>query len=324
LFLNPVPHRWDPDADTSFVRAYLLGLACGDPGVAANLAEAAGLALYRGARFRTAVLLLGKGRNGKSTYLDAVRAAVGEANCSAVSIQTMGDPFGPADLHGKLLNVVDDLPVEFATGQALGAFKTAVSGGLMRCNPKNRDAFAFKPYAQWLVAANEIPRMGDTTEGVWDRLHVVKFNRRFEPWEHDPGLAGRLTGEAGCEALIRLGVEALRGVEDRGCMTETDAGKEARQAARAESDNVLQWLESDEFDRTTFVGELGAEGGRRSTTKTYAEYREWCESAGCVAVSMARFVPRLCGLLPLKTAQLDYPRGSRGNRVKCFVPIEGE
>jgi hypothetical protein len=55
-----------------------------------------------------AILLLGEGSNGKSTYLTALEAFVGRGNCAALSLQKIeGDRFAAARLVGKLEGVMN-------------------------------------------------------------------------------------------------------------------------------------------------------------------------------------------------------------------------
>jgi putative DNA primase/helicase len=58
-----------------------------------------------------AILLLGDGANGKSTYLRGVMAFIGKPNIAAVSLHKLeNDRFSAARLIGRLANICSDLP----------------------------------------------------------------------------------------------------------------------------------------------------------------------------------------------------------------------
>ena len=63
------------------------------------------------ASIQKAILLLGDGANGKSTYLRAVLAFIGKGNSTAVSLHKLeNDRFSAARLVGRLANICPDLP----------------------------------------------------------------------------------------------------------------------------------------------------------------------------------------------------------------------
>jgi putative DNA primase/helicase len=58
-----------------------------------------------------AILLMGDGANGKSTYLRAVLAFIGKHNTAAVSLHKLeNDRFSASRLIGRLANICPDLP----------------------------------------------------------------------------------------------------------------------------------------------------------------------------------------------------------------------
>ena len=72
-----------------------------------------GYCLYKSAKYEKAVMCVGKGDNGKSTFLKLIERLLGVKNVSHVSLQELnGDKFAFADLCGKLANIFADLKSE--------------------------------------------------------------------------------------------------------------------------------------------------------------------------------------------------------------------
>jgi putative DNA primase/helicase len=77
-----------------------------------------------------AVLLLGEGSNGKSTYLRACVAFIGKSNTAALSLHKLEqDKFAAARLMGKLANVCPDLPTGHLTSTMM--FKALTGGDVL-------------------------------------------------------------------------------------------------------------------------------------------------------------------------------------------------
>jgi putative DNA primase/helicase len=56
-------------------------------------------------------------------------------------------------------------------------------------------SFSFKPFVRLIVATNELPRLLDASDGLFRRVIILKFNRRFTDAEQDKGREGRLMAE---------------------------------------------------------------------------------------------------------------------------------
>src|SRR5581483_11001589 len=115
-----------------------------------------------------AILLLGDGANGKSTYLCLVIAFIGRRNCSAVSLHKLeADRFSIARLVGRLANICPDLPGTDLTSTSI--FKAITGGDELQGERKFADAFEFTPFARLLFSANHPPRSSDASSAFFRR-----------------------------------------------------------------------------------------------------------------------------------------------------------
>lgn len=318
VIANVVPYDYNPEADTAEAEAFLWEVADGDAGTYANLEETIGLCLYPSARYRVAPVLIGKKRNGKSTFLNILMKVLGEENYCAIGPAALKKDTRCAELSGKLANFVDDLSNEFVSGDAGSILKAAISGGVTSADVKYKDAIKFRPNATFVFAANEWPRTQDHTGGMMDRLHPIECRRFFAPEECDPGIEGRLTTEEGCKAFIVLGLRGLARVIESGCMTQTEASRRIRAEIERDNDTVLQWRDSDECREL-----LGKHGGTICgllVARCYESYQAYCEGAGVKPVSLTTFSPRARDLFGVTVRRKRL--GAFPNPQRVFVPAD--
>jgi putative DNA primase/helicase len=141
-----------------------------------------------------AILLLGEGANGKSAYLEALRAFVGQSNTTAISLQKISqDKFAAARLLGKLANICPDLPTASLADTSI--FKAITGGDTINAEYKYQNSFEFTPFAKLIFSANQPPRSADSSYGFFRRWFVLPFTRTFEEGDTTTMSARR----AGCQ-----------------------------------------------------------------------------------------------------------------------------
>ena len=78
IVTNRIPHDYNPEAYDELMDKTLNKISCDDDTVRALLEECVGYCLYRRNERKKAFILTGSGNNGKSTFLDCVKALLGE------------------------------------------------------------------------------------------------------------------------------------------------------------------------------------------------------------------------------------------------------
>jgi len=129
-----------------------------------------------------AVMLVGEGKNGKSTYLGLIERLLGKENCVSVKLQDLVSDekrFSVFVLYGKMANIFSDLPKEAL--RSTGMFKILTGEDAVTADRKFRDPITFTNYAKMLYSANELPRVTDMTTAFWRRWIVIKFEKQFPP-----------------------------------------------------------------------------------------------------------------------------------------------
>src|SRR5262249_27427377 len=121
LSLVQLPIKYDPNAKCPNVLKFL-GKVLKPKNVFTAL-ELFGYCLYRTSKYEKALLCVGKGANGKGTFLSLLGHFLGKKNTAHVSLQDINDNrFATAQLYGKLANIFADL--KNAKVATTGPFKT--------------------------------------------------------------------------------------------------------------------------------------------------------------------------------------------------------
>ena len=170
--------------------------------------EFLGYCLLRRAKYEKALMCVGKGSNGKSTFLRLIECFLGKKNVSHVSLQDFSfDKFAASDLYGKMANIFADLKTQSILDS--GIFKVLVSGDSLRAQEKHKKSFSFNNYAKIIFSANQIPEAQEDY-AYFRRWTILVFDRIFEGVERDSNLIARLTTDSELSGLLNLALVGLR------------------------------------------------------------------------------------------------------------------
>ena len=246
--------------------------------------------------------------NGKSTFLDMVKAVLGEENVSALDLKELGDRFSTSMMFGKLANIGDDIGDDFLQGSQVSTFKKVVTGNRIKAERKGQDPFEFNPYVKLLFSANDIPRMKDKTGAVLRRLVIIPFNARFSKYlpdgtvdpEYNPYIKYELVEQSSIEYLIRVGIEGLRRIIENNEFTK--------------SEKVQQQVEEYENENNpikAFIDDQGIEMIEdEPTADVYKRYQVFCAENSMQPMSNIVFSKQINKRLGLETVTTKINRKS--------------
>jgi P4 family phage/plasmid primase-like protien len=238
--------------------------------------------------FQRAMILLGPGANGKSTFLKIVNRLFPATAVAAVPPQDFDNEYRLATLATARLNVCNEMPeAEVLVSAPVKAF---ISGDLMTGRAIYDKPFSFTPAAGVLCAANTLPVVRDTSTGFFRRWIIVPWEERFEGSHADPRLADRIIAtELG--AIISWALEGAAQVEARGDYVPPPSSQALVAEWRTASNSVAQWLD-DACDPPS------ASDADYFTAKKvlYLHYQMWASRNGCHAVRSSEFAARLKAL----------------------------
>lgn len=309
---NVIPHKWNPDAKSPVVTTTLEKMAAGDPGTLDNLGEIIGLCMFRSARYGYCPILLGEGSNGKSTYIDMLHAVIGTHNMSALQPREIGQRFQAAQLIGKLANLGDDISNDYIDADSCSTIKKVATGSMLYTDVKGGDGFNFKPYCTMVFSANEFPRLGDSSYGMRRRLFPIAFKAKFtaDDPDFDPNIIEKLTDEASCEYMCKLGVYSMLNVMRNGKLTDNAESRQIIDRIEIDNNTVLQWIDDECLERDYAIGKTASE--------VYGCYQEWCKRSGVNWVGSRKFSNVIGGTWHLKATKIDH-RYHHGRRTTVKI-----
>lgn len=180
------PFPFDPSARAPRFEQFRAEVFAGDADAAQKndcLQEFTGACLIgRATRPAKAIVTVGEGRNGKSTYQDIVSASVPESAKSSIPPHYWEQEYYREKLRGVLLNLVPELPK--ADILRSEAFKAITAGDTIVARAIRKAPVRFRPVAGHLFAANTLPAVDDASRAFWARIIVITFNNVFSV---DPG-----------------------------------------------------------------------------------------------------------------------------------------
>lgn len=257
------------------------------------------------------VLAHGRGANGKSVLLRALREVFGDyANILPFSALEMkqygGIPNDIATLVGSRLAIA----TETSEGSVFdaGRLKALTGGEKVTARFLHREFFEFCPQFVLWMATNRLPRVKDTSEGFWRRAIILPFNRVFRPEERDPKLPQKLAAEyPGVFQWILQGVDAFR---EKGLDPPPDVVA-AVEDYREDSDNLASFIAE--------CGKLG-EGNSTTSAEAYDAYRRWAN----VHQMMPRYVMSKNGFSSALKSRFKFYRSNheRGFYGVSFLSLE--
>jgi P4 family phage/plasmid primase-like protien len=282
MFFNKLPVKYDPAADCPHIKNFLLEIAASEEDVKILL-EVIGFCLYREYFIAKALMLVGGGSNGKSTFLNLVKVFLGKENVSSRSLQDLEENrFAKADLHHKLANIYADLPDKalFRTG----TFKMLTGRDLLTAERKFQHSFTFENYAKLLFSANKVPEAFDDSDAFFRRWLIVVFPNQFINDKADPYILQKLTTPEELSGLLNLVLPVLKKLLEKGQFSVSKTTEEIREDYIRKSSPIAAFvMDCLEVDSEAFIV-------KKDLFNAFAEY---CRIRNLPAVTQDTFFKNL-------------------------------
>jgi putative DNA primase/helicase len=262
-FMSRLGCEFDPDAACPRWRAFLQEVVDSETD-RQKLQEFAGYFLHHWEMpYHKALFLVGPTASGKSTFLDAINAMLGEDTAASLTPQQMtSERFGGAELFNKWANIRNDIPAE--TVENTGAFKEIIGGDPIKAEEKYQDPFMFRPTAKHAFSANQLPDANTDDEAFFRRILLVPFPETVPKAERDPMLDQKLQNEL--SGILNWALEGLQRLLANGGFTGDRSPGRTRETWEKWGNSV------DRFKKAAL--ETGGEPIPKH--KVYAAYLEYC------------------------------------------------
>lgn len=270
---------FNPDAYSKTVDDFFKTATSGNKELETLLYEAIGYGFLKTVELASCFILTGTGRNGKSTYLDLIKAIVGQENSTSVDFKELGRNFGVGGLANKLVSLAGDISNQRFSESDM--FKKIVSGDLVRIDEKYEKKYDTVLFATLFFSANELPKTPDTSDGFYRRLIIIPFNANLDKISKVEGMLfkKKLLSKESLEYAAFKAVCAIHKVLTTTCdFTEPEVCKIEKDKYRILNSSVLTWSVERNKD---IIGE--------NTQALYEEYEVWVDINGYKPVGRNRF-----------------------------------
>ncbi len=242
-------------------------------GLAAFVQRVTGYCLTGLTREQVVFCLHGNGENGKGTLVETLTKAVFGAYAGVLPFASL--------LHGRDGHAVPDDLASIVGTRMVVASEPRESGRLDEDRIKSFSGedtlkarhlygrwFEFTPTFKLWLQFNDRPRVTDSSHGLWRRILLIPFHRRFSDKERDNQLKAKLAAEAA--GILNWAI--------RGCLMWQRDGLNPPDEVRAAVD---EWrVEEDLIAEFVTFGCEPSPGTWCSTAELFVAFGRWCESQG--------------------------------------------
>jgi P4 family phage/plasmid primase-like protien len=241
--------------------------------VATFIQRLAGYSASGDTRFHILPFLHGPGGNGKSVFLDVLRAVLGDYAATAPNSFLMAGQqqheTEVARLHGLRLVVASEVNQDARFDEA--KVKLLTGGDALTARFMRQDHFTFEPTHHLWLMGNHLPAVKAGGESFWRRLRLIPFTRTVPAENKVEGLARILAEEEGPGILAWIVAGAVAVFRD---------GLQEPASVMAITSDYAE--EEDSLAR--FIGDCCHLGGGQSVTTNTARlrsaYDDWCRAEG--------------------------------------------
>jgi putative DNA primase/helicase len=284
LLTHLLPVAYDPGARAPRWERFLDEVFGRDRDLVGFIRRAVGYSLTGETKEQCFFLLHGLGANGKSTFLETVRALLGDLAQTArfeSFLERRGEGIRNDIARMRGARFVTACEAEGEKRLAETVVKQLTGGDTVAARFLYQEDFEFRPQFKLWLAANHKPVVRGTDLALWRRVKLVPFVVTIPEPERDPDLSAKLRAElpgvlawavAGCRAWQRDGLGTCRAVEV------------ATQGYRTESDIL-----------GNFLSEMCALGPTLTVARSllYGTYHTWAQANGFAPMSAQTFAQRL-------------------------------
>lgn len=239
------------------------------------------------AKQQKVVLLFGPGRSGKGSMTHVLEALVPRASHTSVSPFKWDSEYYLANLAGKRLNVVGELPDDKPIPSA--EFKTVTGLDLLSGRQPSGRVFQFFNEAAQVFSSNHFISTRDHSEAFYTRWLVVSFpNSRIDRAVLDTSLIERILQNE-LPAILAWALVGAGRLLQRGAFKLPSVHRAHMAAWQRRTNSVMEFLHDADACEIDEFGFGGAGGYSAKRTSVYSAYRHWCAAAGRQPVQVQKF-----------------------------------
>jgi len=177
IFFNKIPILYDPSAECPEILKHFKTILKTEEDIKVML-EIIGYLLLKEYKIEKAFMFIGFGRNGKSKTIELMKKFIGAENTSSLPLRALHEEsFSLSELFGRMANLAADLSKTDL--KETGMIKSLIGRDTIQAKRKYLRDLNFVNYAKMVFAANELPKIYDTTDGFWTKWILLEFPYKF-------------------------------------------------------------------------------------------------------------------------------------------------
>lgn len=278
LSTSQIPVSFDQTAKCPQWRAFVNDIMEGDQDQVKLLQQIAGYSLTTSMALAKAFIFFGSGANGKSLFTRVLSKVVGQQNVSTVSLTSINKQFGLTGIIGKKLNLIDEISGNYFESNII---KALISGEKLSADVKYRpEPIEFIPTSKLIFSVNDLPKINDTTPGLYRRFIIIPFNKSYLN-NPDINLEHKLSSEL--PGILNWAIEGLKSLREEGHFNETHKNHEMMGIFKMDNSPLTEFISSN-YEPAP----IGSESMYSvPMNQLYQEYKSYCIQSGYKCKSLA-------------------------------------
>lgn len=271
-----------------------------------TIQEWIGYYFHRLYSFKKAIIFVGEGDTGKTTFLEVITHLLGRENISSISLQKMSsDKFSAANLYEKHGNLVDELSARDISDT--GSFKVATGGGSVTGEYKFGNQFSFHNFSKFTFACNKIPDVTDMDDlAYFNRWMVIRFEKTIE--NKIPNFIQSLTTDEERSGLFSWAMEGLKRLLERGSFSYVSSAMDTKREMMRSGSSIAMFCAEELYQEVGF---------EMSKEDMYDAYTKFCIENGLAAETIKMFGTKFLFYVSYASDGLIYDKEHpQGKRVR--------
>lgn len=303
---NKIPHNYNENAKCPAVDKCMDAWTDGDKDLQKLLWEMIGYMLIDSTKMKAFFLIQGEKNNGKSTFTNMIKNAIGIGNCANLELRKLSDRFSLAHIDNKLLAIGSDLPDSYIDSNSAGVLRQITGDDCVQVERKGKDPYDMYFGGVYLGSCNDIPRIKDTTAGaVENRMYIIPFNHDFlSDNTTDRSLKDKIQTEQAAEYILAKAVKSLINLLERGEFERPKSIKKKLEEFSINNSSVVSFIKSDDGSQLFECSSYAV------VKDVYEEYKKYCQDEGYQPVASSKFRKIICDRVGLKVIKTNGGKGS--------------
>lgn len=312
IFFNKLPVSYDESQDCKNIIGHFESTLKDKESVDVMM-EIFGYLLLKEYKIEKAFMFVGYGRNGKSKTIELMKRFIGAENCSSLPLRSLTEEsFSLSELFGRMANLAADLSKTDL--KETGMVKSLIGRDTIQAKRKYLRDLNFVNYAKMVFAANELPKIYDTTDGFWTKWVLLEFPYKFVTQEvyndsdkveknklkiMDPDIIEKLTSPEELSGLLNFALDGLDRLIKKKDFSYSKSTSQVKDLWIRKSDSFTAFcydhVEESEFENIS----------KKLFRKTYHKYTKKYRVAGCSDKAICITLENMFGVSGSQNSQYD-------------------